>query len=87
MKEMAFQEEIATKRWNTFYRVKDFPIGSDPRKESVDHRRVYGDFEDYWESNYKSEYLSEKRISARIVVNSPKCFDSRLVSEMQEYLS
>lgn len=87
LKEMAFQEEIAKRRWDTFYRYEGSLMGSDPRKETIDSRRIWGDFNDYWEWNYKSDHLSEKRISARIVVNSPKCFDSRLVSEMQEYLN
>lgn len=87
LKDMAFQEEIAKKRWNTFYRYEAGEVWPDARKKTIDSSRFYGDFNDYWESDYQANYLAEERISGRIVVNNPKCFDSRLVSEMQEYLS
>ncbi len=48
---------------------------------------IYRSFQHYWKENYEFEFDREFRISSRLVVNNPNCFDPRTVTEEQERLA
>lgn len=76
----AFPPYIATDEWSKWQEEEGY---KDP---GLPGGRIYPSFENYWKENYAYESAKEMRISSRIVVNNPVCFDPRTVSEEQEFL-
>jgi hypothetical protein len=76
----------ARKEWDSFP-VYEGGFGEDVRDPNGGGGRIYGSFEDYFQSKYGNTSDSEMRISQLLIVQNHRCFSPREVAEAQAYLN
>lgn len=74
-------ESKALKEWKSFPKYKNSFFGPEARDPDPNvGGRVYSTFDEYFSSEYSSQFLREGYVGAQIVVNNPHCFSPREVA-------
>lgn len=78
----------AKKEWDSFpdYIGEEWFSGQGAKDPGEAGGEIYFSFEYYWRDKYEEKSNREFRVSQRIIVNNPTCFDPRTVSDAQENL-